>query len=288
VRQLFLNKSFSSFIVILILLLLPCCENKQNTVIDSTGNAPIIAQTTFSLSVINTDTMNVGPERKPNDILTIRGIASAKVTHVEGKKEIKLVNCYVMRDPSSSSIGSSTLHDDGVEPDITENDSIFSGYVNFQIIRVEVGIFCLQFSSENYNSFKSNSFFTTLQIVRLNHPPFLSNLQTDSLVSIGGVDHILQIRIAASDSDGQSDIQKVFFNSFKPDGSPAIGNPFLMLDDGDPYGTSGDLTLGDGTYGLKVILLRTTTPGTYRFEFHATDRSLESSNPIIKNIVITY
>jgi len=44
-----------------------------------------------------------------------------------------------------------------------------------------------------------------------------------------------------TDLDGQSDILKVFFNSFlPPNGSPASGNPFFLYDDGNANTISGD------------------------------------------------
>jgi hypothetical protein len=59
-----------------------------------------------------------------------------------------------------------------------------------------------------------------------------------------------------------------------------------MYDDGNANQISGDLIAGDGIYGLKISLPKTTTIGTYRFEFQAMDRSFDYSNVIIKNIVI--
>jgi hypothetical protein len=107
----------------------------------------------------------------------------------------------------------------------------------------------------------------------------------DSLVYVSDKDQFLQLNIKASDPDGQSDILKVFFNSFKPDGSPSIGNPFQLYDDGNEE-LNGDMIAGDGIYGLIIKLPANTTIGIYRFEFHAIDRSLDTSNVIIKNLVI--
>ncbi|MGD0038602.1 MAG: hypothetical protein ABSC53_15050, partial [Bacteroidota bacterium] len=58
-------------------------------------------------------------------------------------------------------------------------------------------------------------------------------------------------------------------------------------DDGNANQISCDLIAGDGIYGLKISLPTTTTIGTYRFEFYAVDRSNDTSNVLIKNIVVT-
>jgi len=90
----------------------------------------------------------------------------------------------------------------------------------------------------------------------------------------------VKLSIKATDPDGQSDIQKVFFNSYRPDGSPSTGNPFQMFDDGNFNGQSGDSEAGDGIYSLTVQLPTTTQRGTYRFVFQATDRSGAQSNEV--------
>jgi hypothetical protein len=294
VRQLLLKIFLFPFAVGLSFISFSGCEKKYDTVVDSVGIAPVVSDARFSLSVINTDTINIGTVRSPDDQLTIRGVASVRVIYSEGTTEIKTVQCSVTKDPSSSSLGDGALHDDGIPPDQIANDSVYSGYVNFKINRADVGGYWITFWSENRSGYihsqdqhyQSNIILLPLQIVRFNHAPILSNLQADTLVSLGGVDHVLQLRITVSDSDGQSDIRMVFFNSFKPDGSPSSGNPQSMYDDGNANQISGDLIAGDGIYGLKISLPKTTTIGTYRFEFQAMDRSFDYSNVIIKNIVI--
>jgi len=186
----------------------------------------------------------------------------------------------------SSSLTDGILHDDGIYPDVKAHDGVFSGAIEFQIQRAFVGTFSLSIWSESTTGYKSNTFILPLHIVRLNHPPVLSNLVMDTLISISSLTQkYIQISIAATDPDGQSDIRMVYFNTFKPDGSPSGGNPFYMYDDGEIDGTSGDKIAGDGSYSLKVGL--PTNTGVYRFEFHAVDYSGDSSNVVIKNIVVT-
>jgi hypothetical protein len=294
VNQLLFKIFLFTSTICLSLILLTGCEKKYDSIVDSAGRAPVISDAKFSLSVVNTDTINVGTERKPDDELSIRGIASIKVINNEDASDIGLVQCSVYKDLSSSSIGNDALHDDGIFPDQTIHDNIYSGYVGFKINRVDVGKYWIAFCGESnagyiYHQdqhYQSSTISLPFQIVRLNRPPFLSNLQMDTLIYLGGVDHYLQLRIAASDSDGQSDIRQVFFNSFKPNGLPSSGNPYYMYDDGNENQSTGDLIKGDGIYGLIISLPKKTIIGTYRFEFHTVDQSLNSSIVLIQNITV--
>ncbi len=223
--------------------------------------------------------------RNPGDTLTIKGIAKVRIDSSYSGKEISSIQYSVTNINFSSPLTAGTLHDDGVPPDEVASDNIYSAYIEFQIQRVMVGNFSINLWGESTTGYNTNLIILPLQIVRLDHPPVLSNLVMDSLISISSIDQTyLQIVIEATDPDGQSDIRMVYFNSFKPDGSAAGGNPFLMYDDGD-FVDHGDYAAGDSLYSLKIGL--PTSAGTYRFEFHAIDQLNESSNTIIKNVVVT-
>jgi hypothetical protein len=150
-----------------------------------------------------------------------------------------------------------------------------------------VGKLTLSLWSVDKSGNPSNVIYLPLEILRRdNQKPILSDLQMDSLVAIGGDDQVLNFYITATDLDGQSDIYRVYFNSFiPPKGTPSTSNPFFMYDDGDII--HRDVIAGDGVYSLAVKLPKTTKIGTYRFEFHAIDRSLDSSNVTTHTIVIT-
>jgi hypothetical protein len=248
---------------------------------------PVIEDGRFSVSVVNTDTINITGQflRSPDDTLTIRGIAQVSLDSSANGMNGSIVGYSVTNINFLSSLTEGTLHDDGLPPDAKANDNVYSGYIEFQIQRVVVGAFSINLWGEGSTGYRSNTLILPLQIIRFNHPPVLSNLVADSLISISGTDqNYIQIIIAVADPDGQTDVRMVYFNSFKPNGSPSSGNPFLMYDDGDFSGPSGDSKSGDGLYSLKVGL--PTNAGTYRFEFHAVDRSNDTSNTIIKNIVV--
>jgi hypothetical protein len=281
----------ASALLIVLLLVFQSCEKKSDAIIDSAVNPPRMLSATITPSVINTDTINIGPVRNPDDVLDLHIVAYATAASPTGASGIKSVFFTVLDESSQANLAEGELKNDGLGPDISANDSTYSGTIDLQIRRIDVGRFNVTMWSEDESGNQSNAILQPLDIERLNHSPVLSGLKLDTLIALEGDDHHLVIQISAADADGQADIQKVFFNSFLPSGSPSRDNPFLMFDDGgtvDHNGyTSGDAVAGDGVYTLTVLLPRTTTPGNYRFEFHAVDRSLAQSNVIIQTVQVT-
>ncbi|MCW8804269.1 MAG: hypothetical protein OQK57_07725 [Ignavibacteriaceae bacterium] len=116
-----------------------------------------------------------------------------------------------------------------------------------------------------------------------NIAPVISNLVAPDTVTLGTDTTFIFVSVDASDNNGLNDIERVFFNSFLPNGNPSSGNPFIMYDDG----TNGDITANDGTYSLVIILPPSgVTLGTYRWEFQAEDRGNKVSIPIIHYAVV--
>lgn len=119
-----------------------------------------------------------------------------------------------------------------------------------------------------------------------NVPPVISNLQAPKSLLVPITDTLkVLLSVDVFDAEGKEDIEKVYFNTFKPDGSPSSGNPFLMYDDGNLL-AHGDLTANDGTYSRIIILPPGTTKGIYRFDFQAMDKKGELSNIITHYIEV--
>ena len=95
-RQLLIEKYLFPFAVILFLLSLSSCEKKYDSVIDPSDSAPVAMDAFSSISIINTDTINIGDVRKPDDLLTILGVASIRIFHPQGKKEISAVKYSII------------------------------------------------------------------------------------------------------------------------------------------------------------------------------------------------
>ncbi|NNJ53279.1 MAG: hypothetical protein HKP17_08915 [Ignavibacteriaceae bacterium] len=119
-----------------------------------------------------------------------------------------------------------------------------------------------------------------------NVPPVVSNLMMADSVQAGGT---ILFTVEASDSNGLSDIEFVFYETFDPNGVQIVNtsgvSQFPMFDDGNTS-ENGDVTAGDGIFTVVLTFPTTALRGTWRFEFRARDRSKELSNTIIHNIVV--
>jgi len=115
-----------------------------------------------------------------------------------------------------------------------------------------------------------------------NQPPVLSELTAPDSVSRRNSETIL-LSVRVTDPQGQADIRRVYFNSFKPDGTPGSGNPFSMYDDG----TNGDVIPGDGLYSRGIMISVSNALGNYRFDFHAEDRAGSASDALTHVIKVT-
>ncbi len=119
-----------------------------------------------------------------------------------------------------------------------------------------------------------------------NVPPVVKNVLAPDTLDVPATDTLkISLSVEAYDSDGAADLSSVFFNSFRPDGSPSASNPFQMFDDGNIIG-NGDLVRDDGIYSRIIILPSGTPKGKYRFDFQAIDKSNELSNVISHFMVL--
>jgi len=255
-----------------------------DSVIDSTGIPPTISQVSASPTIINTDSILVGGTKKPEDILSIRVLVFARATHPLGAQEISSVRFTARQEGNTTILATGELSDAGTDPDQVKGDGLYSARASFSIKRADVGAYIIEVGAVDVKGFASNTVMVPVQIIRTNQPPLLSDLQAPDTVRLASQDQLLELRVRASDPNGLDDIQRVVFNSFRPDGSASTGNPFQMFDDGDS--NHGDARRGDGIFSLKIILPASTQTGTYRFEFQAFDKSNEGSNVIIHRITV--
>ena len=247
--------------------------------LDSRDTPPILVAASMSPGAVNTDTVNIGSERKADDLLSIRVSAQAKISSSPAIRPV-FVRAVMIRESNSSPLQSANLVDDGSTPDSVAGDGFYSGIMNFSFQRSAVGTLRLELSATSNSGLQSNTIILPFLIFRANQPPALSNLQSPDTVRISSQTQSILLTVKASDLDGSADIRQVVFNSFLPDGRASTGNPFRMFDDG----TNGDTAAGDGVYSLRV--LSPTTTGPYRFEFQAADRSGALSNTIVHTIVV--
>jgi len=272
--------------------LLQDCQKSDSSVIDSLGSAPVILNATISPSTINLDTI-------PQSTTTLQFMANARITHQDGLSDISAVNYLLVDESNVTTLAAGSLLDDGVKPDQAAGDSNFTAQISISVQNLPVGNYFCQIVARDRSGLTSNTYILAITIVRqINHPPVLSDLQTPDTIVLAGQSQQFKLTVRATDPDGKSDIAKVYFNSFKPNGTAASGNPFLMYDDGSeniviqPDFTSGDAAKGDSIYTLTVFITPTdqqgnsTALGPYRFEFQASDRSNALSQKLIKIIQV--
>lgn len=94
---------------------------------------------------------------------------------------------------------------------------------------------------------------------------------------------IILTSINVFDENGLSDIDKVYFVVYRPNGTTS-GAQNVLFDDG--LSSHGDLTAGDGIYSLIIEIYSTNAKGTYRLEFQAKDRGGKLSNIINHSLII--
>lgn len=143
--------------------------------------------------------------------------------------------------------------------------------------------YTFKFIAVDRNGLQSVHVQKTIKVNRPNDAPILSNLVAPDQVTLpaeGDINILLTVKV--DDAQGDADIEKVWFDTIKPDGNPSSGNPFAMYDDG----LSEDITARDGVYSLKIYMTSTNDPGTYTFNFQSQDRSGAKSNIISHELTV--
>jgi hypothetical protein len=273
VHQLLQKNNSFLFLIVLSLLSIFGCEKKNNEIVDPNSSAPELSNTSFSVSIVDTDTMNIAGQQghRPDDLLTIRGNANVSVLFPGNNKKISIVKYSVTNSRFSSPFTEGELHDDGVIPDAKGNDSVYSGYIEFQIQRVFVGTFTIKLWCETTADYISNTILLPLQIIRLSLPPVISDLEAPDTVNLTIIKDEFLIKIKVIDPDGQDDIKAVM--RFTPSG---LITRFYPLNH----------DMNDSIYTERVGVIPRPDLGAYLFLFRAVDRSNDSSNVLTKTIVI--
>ncbi|MBI3195027.1 MAG: hypothetical protein HYZ34_11275 [Ignavibacteriae bacterium] len=91
------------------------------------------------------------------------------------------------------------------------------------------------------------------------------------------------IHIAVADSDGRSDVDKVYFRSLD---SPDTNKQFLLYDDGIKNDAKYDSAAVDGIYSGRFKFLWNAPAQPYRFEFVAVDQLGFISNKILHTMIV--
>jgi hypothetical protein len=250
-------------------LLLIGCDKKYNEIIEVTQNNYQVN------SISPSDSVRYSPS---DSLVTIK-------IDFNSSSQVNEVFCSIF-DPDGFEIPNSNLQllDNGnsANGDNVAHDNSFANKILF---------------SRNY----TNGYYTTKYFVlqsddelkqvaigkfkydngQANIAPVISNLVIPDTIA-RGVDFVFSVK--AFDSNGQNDIQSVYFDLYRPDGSIVSEGPFIMHDDGDSG--FGDATAGDGIYSFKNSFGTTAQTGEWKFIFQSKDRSNSLSNTIVHYILV--
>ena len=259
-------------ILLLGFLLFPSCEKNPTGIIDHVDVSPRIAAPSVSPAIVNTDTINVGPQRLPTDILSIHLLASV-IAIPSASSPIQSVSYTYFKEPQLPLV-TGELANNGVFPDASGNDSLFSGIIPLSILRSDIGTSFVELSAVDAQGNSSSIARIPFTIVRLNRPPVLSGLSAPDTVHTSSMPSFL-ITVNVQDPDGLSDIRSV--------GRTTGGGNTYPLNDS---GVNGDVAAGDGIFSETVSLNPPPPEGSYLFTFQALDRSNAGSNILSHTIVV--
>lgn len=263
--------AFSFFLVLVSL----ACEYTGKDIIDPSGPPPLLLQADLSPASVNTDTINIGPERLPDDLLSIQLRVQAKFAHAAEDDRPLLPSFSILRNRRDAPLLTALLADGGMGPDLIAGDSVFTALVTLQIPRSTIGLFYGEVWADDARGSRSNTALLPFTITRLNQPPELSSFQAPDTVHTG-TQMSFFVSVKVTDPDGQADIRTVTRTT--------PSNLVLQLNDS---GLNGDAMAGDSVYTETVSLNPPPPPGSYEFRFQARDRSNVGSAIIYHTIVAT-
>ncbi|MCK6612762.1 MAG: hypothetical protein L6Q47_00855 [Ignavibacteriaceae bacterium] len=170
-----------------------------------------------------------------------------------------------------------SLHDDGsfLYGDQTALDGIFTNRITLGQSQVN-GLYRIEYylTLSSGESRKAGSESFIYDNGAANIAPVINRIIAPDTITVTGVfPFILAAEVA--DSNGSDDIERVYFQTYRPDGST---NGFLF--EMNDRGIEGDATAGDGIWSRGIKVDSTNQKGTYRFEFKARDRGKLNSTPV--------
>jgi len=280
-EKLLCSKMKYNYIIILLFLFiffLNSCENIDNSNSVEEENYSIIELNDISNLKINNDTISISNSKNPEDSIKIN-ISVKLLEYINNNSNIHI-----------ESFKYSLLNTEKIEDEIigifnsqkqySQNKQVinYEGTITFTTKRKNTGNYLLKLFGCNSDKRISNYILTNLILYRENHNPQIEKIYAPDTIIISEGIQKYKLIAKVFDYEGLIDIKKVFFNSYKPDGSASNGNPFIMYDDGDKNGISGDDIAGDGLYSLTIQITPQNPKGTYRFDFYAMDKSDSLSN----------
>jgi hypothetical protein len=241
------------------------CEKMNDTVIDPTYFSPVVSNPQRSTDSVRTTSSN-----------PVINFSTSISVNVNQGSPIAGVNAYLFL-PDGIMIDSVSLNDNGVSPDVTANDGIYSGSFNITNIQcLIVGSYKIDYLAVNTEGLFSNLISSTLPVVNTeNLPPVIvsTNLPDSVIRPATGVNPFpLTISINATDPDGLCDLYLATIRAFRPNGN-FIGNINMN-------------NQGNGLFSFTSLVEQATdtTVGYYKYYFRVYDNSNISSSEVLDSI----
>jgi len=157
--------------------------------------------------------------------------------------------------------------DDGFSGgDSIAGDGRYSLRISSAEMDQQLGNFQLLFYAKNNHEVVSEPLKAFIHIMPSNNePPVLLSVAAPDTLSSSSPDTSYLI-LEVTDPQGLNDIDSVWFQSFRPNGS-SNGNRYYLHDDG----VDGDQTAGDGAFTIGITSYGASPLGLWRFEFWARD-----------------
>ena len=262
---------------LVIILLAASCSEDDSTVDPALTDNPIVfSDLQLSHFLVDTDTLNVvpGEDKSPDDPVTIPLRVDVRMTRPDAPEEPAAIRCAVRPEGGSQPVAEMTVSD--------AVSGVYSFDFSLNLARGDVGDYTVEVTADGEAAVSSA--LAKLRVINGANPPEILEVRAPDTLELQSQTVVFDMSIHVVDGSGQQDIKQVFFNSYRPDGTPSSGNPFTMADDGNV--SQGDMVAGDGWYSIRVQLPPTAQKGEYDFQFRAVDYSNLTSKVVIHKIFV--
>jgi hypothetical protein len=265
--------------ILAVILLVSGCSNDDSTLDPAITDSPIVfIDMELSHYFVDTDTLNVvaGTDKSPDDIVTI----PLKVTIRMQRNAIggsgATLRCVVTPDGQRDPVAEKVI------TGLTTGVHAFD--VDLTLRRGDVGDYSVEVIGEEAGNVHTATALANLRVTYGTKSPQILDVSAPDTLTLQGQPITFDISVLVDDPNGQADIKNVLMYSYWPDGRPASGNPFTLLDNGQS--SSGDAVAGDGWFSIRVQLPVTTQLGEWDFQFRAVDYSNTISNVVIHKLIV--
>jgi len=271
---------------LVLLLLSSGCNLKDNSIIEA-PIAPNISRISVFPNQISVD--KISPAVNPEDVVDTTIIVSGAVNDLNN--DITSLTFTIISPNGGSLSSDNVLLDNGVYPDTTADDGIFTGRSTISFKKKELGSYTVQLSVKDLSEFNTITLSTIEVINPLAKIPQVSNIVApDTAFILPGNDSVLaHFTVRATDPQGLEDIKNVTATITSADGEYSFSAQ--MFDDGGLFPippdniSSGDVSAGDSIFSVQIPL-RKKHVANYIVQVVATDKDDAVSSSIFRTFSV--